>query len=313
MTSQDDAIDNDRSPSPTPYLALANILEFLGYSSAILTILGYFVGPFPEIIPPPWRIPLVIVGFLAVLVAASITSARATTRYLSHFDVSLTKHLDDFKSDVGNALEEATSVQANAEAMCAAAKEVSSLTHDLQKSAFKISNSDNPREYARNQIHQALTRFARTYSRLSGHEMRACIKIIKTDDKGKRVAVTLARSNTTLLDDDEYNLITHNTDFNAISAGQLMWHSSSVSTENDYQNSSPNRQYESVLGWGIRDIGRPPPTDSLVGFLCLDSVDAGAIDPDRDAPFGWWFIDAFRALCTNAPDSVLDITLSKND
>ena len=153
---------------------------------------------------------------------ASITSARATTRYLSHFDVSLAKHLDDFKSDVGNALEEATSVQANAEAMRAAAKEVSSLTHDLQKSAFKISNSDNPRKYARNQIHQALTRFARTYSRLSGHEMRACIKIIKTDDKGKRVAVTLARSNTTLLDDDEYNLITHNTDFKAISAGQLM-------------------------------------------------------------------------------------------
>ena len=254
-----------------------------------------------------------VVGFLAVLVAASITSARATTRYLSHFDVSLTKHLDDFKSDVGNALEEATSVQANAKAMRAAAKEVSSLTHDLQKSAFKISNSDNPREYARNQIHQALTRLARTYSRLSGHEMRACIKIIKTDDKGKRVAVTLARSNTTLLDDDEYNLITHNTDFKAISAGQLTWHSSSVSTENDYQNSSPNRQYESVLVWGIRDIGRPPPTDSLVGFLCLDSVDAGTIDPDRDAPFGWWFIDTFRALCTNAPDSVLDITLSKND
>ena len=123
MTSQDDAIDTDRPPPPPPYRIPAAILEFIGYSSAFITILGYFVGPFPEIIPPPWRIPLVVVGFLAVLVAASITSARATTRYLSHFDVSLTKHLDDFKSDVGNALEEATSVQANAEAMRAAAIE----------------------------------------------------------------------------------------------------------------------------------------------------------------------------------------------
>lgn len=68
MTSQDNAIDTDRPPLPSRHIPAA-ILEFVGYSSAFITILGYFVGPFPEIIPSPWRIPLVIVGLLAVLVA----------------------------------------------------------------------------------------------------------------------------------------------------------------------------------------------------------------------------------------------------
>lgn len=281
------------------------VFELLGYIGAIVSIGGYFIGPFSAIVPPPWRVPLTMVTFLMIVFAAVATTRRAVSRHLDRFDASVEKRLGDFRDDVGRALEEATKIQADADAVLNATEEIGSLANDLQKAIEEIRLSGNSPEAARTHLHHALTRFARAIKRLSGHEMRACIKIIKTDAKGRRFAVTIARSNTTFLDDDERNLIAQNTDFKAISAGQATWHSPSISQESDYSNSSPKSgMYESVLVWGIRNVVDPQAADSLLGFLCLDSVDVDAIDVRRDKIFGWWFIDAFRSLYLVVPEAI---------
>lgn len=269
---------------------------------------------------------IALIGLLFVVLAVALSSLHVALNYASKIHRVVSSSLEDARiatqdtvarslaesqEKIVDTLNQAVEEQAGAEALTSAIREVGSIAHDLQSAGPRINAAREPRSQAREKLYGALERFARVFTQLSGHEMRACLKIITTVEtrgRSRRVAVTFARSTTVVEDpEDRLNPINDNTDFRAISLGLRTWHSNFISGEADYQNSSPNRKYESAFVWGIRDVVRTQESESLIGFLCLDSVDPEAIDERRDAVLGWWMVDAILALYTGAKDDAFKV------
>lgn len=282
------------------------IITALGTVSLAVGIVGYFAGPVPAMLPGPWGTWASIAGLAFILVTGVISLWLLASRFSTQLQRVVDARLAKSHKDILRILEEATASQAGAEQITLAMLELSAIVHDLQTSCRNITASNDPSREARMHTHQALTRFARVFTTLNGVEMRASVKLVRIskEQRPRRIAVTFARSNTTELDPaDRFDPIESNTDFQAIILGQRTWHSNRISAEPNYQNSSPNRKYESVLVWGIRDIGINSYPEAIIGFLCIDSVEPDAIEVRRDSQLGWWLVDAFRTLYNYNPDA----------
>lgn len=225
---------------------------------------------------------------------------------IQRFDTSQKKNrkqlsasFNETKESILSTINEAIEDQAGLEGLVNSLQELSDISHSLCSASTLVANSKNPQIECRRHLTAALERFARIYAQLTGHKVRACIKMICTESgrQGRRVAVTLARSSSRVSDSpDAIHFIDANTDFSAISSGQAYWFSDDIEKELDYNNTSTNRPYRSVIVWGIRNAATGGAAEALIGFLCLDTESIYAFDRKRDVFLGWWMVDAVRSL-----------------
>ena len=287
---------------------LRYVLDVLAFVSAVVTILGFTVGPLPALFPEPWGFVVIAIVLLLMLAAGSFSIWRVATRFATGLEKKINARLKEangqlegVRVEIRDSIEAGLSKQADIDTVTTALRDLATVVHDLQTSAENIKQSEDCIAEARSRTQIALRDLARIYAALTGCDTRATIKLVKSsrETPPRRVAVTLARSNTVQADPPgRFNPLQENTDFQAIGTGSRVWHSPKVSDEPNYANTSPNRKYESVIVWGIRDFSVQTSVAEvqLIGFLCVDSETPNAFLIDRDIQIGWWFVDAFRAL-----------------
>ena len=193
----------------------------------------------------------------------------------------------------------------NAELLHRVMKEINDVSCKIQRLHLDLVNhSDDKRDAASAALlHRYLRQIARSFQQLTNadSEVRVCIKRVavrpKEGGSHERIVETLARSNTSDIDQSRYDPIIKNTDFQQISSGNHNhWHSNNINKEKGYSNTSPTRDYKSVLIWGVRKFDPKKEENAIIAFLCIDSSTENLFDVERDLKFGWPIVDAIRVF-----------------
>lgn len=280
--SGDYKISNSKLPNTGTLLGVVSLI--LSLTSFTVPIKPFFTGTTGAILA--WIILIMI--FLSML-AISYTALYQTA-------IAEREQTKKIIADIARNRE-------NAELLHKVMGEINKVSCKIQRLHLElVDHSDDKRDAASAALlHEYLQEFAESFQQLTNSKVRACIKrvAVRSEEGGRheRIVETLARSNTPNIDQSRYDPIRKNTDFQQISSGKRNhWHSNNINKEEEYSNTSPERDYKSVLVWGIRQFDPEEEENSIIAFLCIDSKEENLFDIERDLKFGWPIVDAIRAF-----------------
>ncbi|WP_157983829.1 hypothetical protein [Nesterenkonia muleiensis] len=173
----------------------------------------------------------------------------------------------------------------------------------LNEEIASLGNQDTTTEIL-SFIKQACDGIRDAYVNLLGIEVRVCVKQVGSEGVEPPFVTDAYRTNEVI--DRSFpqpHLIDENTDFRQLYRGEKkVWFTGSRSTYPDYNTTSVNPKYESVIVWPVTPRPRMPTKGKgsaripIRAFLCLDSEEVNAFDEKRDVAVGWLVADALSRV-----------------